>query len=119
MRRFRFLRGLKFLALAAVAVTAFGYGVMWLWNAVVPPLTGWHMLGFWHAVGLLVLCRILLGGWHGRGAGWHGRHRWRERFEQMSPEERERFRQSMRHRCAFTEPGAASPGSPGETRAQL
>ena len=112
MRRFRFVRGLKFLVLAAVAVAVFGYGVMWLWNLVVPPLTGWHTLDFWHAVGLLVLSRILFGGWHGRGGGWHWRHRLHERFEQMSPEERERFRQSMRHRCGFPGHHHGAPEEP-------
>ena len=111
MKRFRFLRVLKFMAVGVVAVTVFGYVVMWLWNAVVPSLTGWHALGFWPAVGLLVLCRILFGGFRGRGGGWHWRHRLRERFEQMSPEERERFRQTMRHRCGFGEQQAADPGA--------
>jgi RNA polymerase sigma factor (sigma-70 family) len=103
MRRFRFLRGLKFVAVAALAVAVFGVGVMWLWNAVVPALTGWHALGFWRAVGLLLLCRILFGGWRGRSGGWHWRQRLRERFERMSPQEQERLRQSMRQRCAFPE----------------
>jgi hypothetical protein len=111
MKHFRSRRALKFLALATLAVGVFGFGVMWLWNAVMPPLTGWHTLGFWQAVALLVLCRILFGGLHGRGGGWHWRHRIREKMEQMSPEERERFHQALHRRCAFAEPRTEGLGS--------
>ena len=40
----------------------FGEIVMHLWNWLLPPLFGWHTVGFWQALGLLVLCRILFGG---------------------------------------------------------
>jgi hypothetical protein len=47
----------------------------------------------------MVLGRLLFGGFRpGRGGfGWRGemRHRW----EQMTPEEREKFREGMRGRC--------------------
>jgi predicted Fe-S protein YdhL (DUF1289 family) len=46
---------------------------------------------------LLLLCRILFGGWGGRG-GDRGKAK-RERWERMTPEEREKFRQNMRSRC--------------------
>jgi hypothetical protein len=98
MKRLWIVRGFKVLALVALAVTVFGYGVMWLWNWLLPPLTGWHDIGFAQAVALLVLCRILFGGFRGHGGGWHWRHRMRERFAQMSPEERERFRETLHHR---------------------
>ena len=49
------------------------------------------------AVGLLVLCRLLFGGL--RGHGWHGRAGMLERWEQMTPEERERLRTGLRGRC--------------------
>ncbi len=49
--------------------------VMWLWNWVVPDLFGLRRVGFWEALGLLALCRILFGG-HG-GGHWpqHGPRR--------------------------------------------
>lgn len=80
---------LAFLVLGLAFVAAFGAVVMLLWNALVPELFGGPVIGFWQAAGLLVLCRILLGGFGGHGgpAGrWH----------RMSPEERERFRDGMR-----------------------
>src|SRR5215467_16063781 len=74
------LRGLGFGVLAVAFVAVFSFVVMLLWNALVPGLFHGPMLGFWQAAGLLVLSRILFGGFRRRG--WHGgwRHRWRERW---------------------------------------
>ena len=98
VKRFWLLKGLKFAVVVTVAIAAAGYIVMSLWNWLLPPLTGWHVIGFGQAVALLLLCRILFGGFRGRG-GWHWRHRMRERWEQMTPEERERFRQGVGRHC--------------------
>lgn len=58
------------LCLAVLALL--GYTVMLLWNSVLPGLfSGTPQIDFYHAVGLLVLCRILFGGFRGRG-GWGG-----------------------------------------------
>ena len=73
-----------------------------LWNWLLPPLFGWRLLTFWQAVGMLALCRILFGGVSGRG--WHRSYsgrRMAERWQNMTPEEREKFRQGMRGRCGF------------------
>jgi len=76
--------------LALVAVAALGVVVMVLWNAVVPVLfTSAHPIDYLHALGLLVLSRILFGGFRGRG-GWHGR-RHAARWQAMTPQEREKF----------------------------
>jgi len=72
-----------------------------LWNWLLPQLFGWPRITFWQALGLLALCRILFGG------GFHGssrsnfRRRMEERYEHITPEERERFRQWMRERSGF------------------
>src|SRR5947208_1029254 len=94
------IRFIKFALIAIVGVAVCGFVVMQLWNAVVAPATAWHALTYWQAVGLLVLSKILFGGFRG-GGGWRGhwRHRMRERWEQMTPEEREKFREGMRERC--------------------
>ena len=79
-----------------------GYIVQQLWNWLLPPLFAWRQITFWQALGMLLLCRILFGGIGGRG-GYRSRFRRRmsERWEAMTPEERERFRQGMRTRCGF------------------
>ena len=102
MRRNRVGKVLTVIAFATLFATVFGYVVMQLWNWLMPGLFGLHMIGFWQAVGLLVLSKILFGGFHGRHGG-HGnwRHRMGERWGHMTPEEREQFRQRMRERCGF------------------
>jgi hypothetical protein len=100
MRRNWVLRGLGFALIAVLFVTAVGAIVMLLWNSLLPSLFGLRAIGFWEALGLLVLARILFGGFRGRG-GWHWgwRHRMHERWAQMTPEERAKFREGMRSRC--------------------
>ena len=90
------------LALLAIAVfiAIGGEVVMRLWNWLLPALFGWRQITFWQAVGLLALCRILFGG---SGSGGFQRSNFRrrmaERWEKMTPEEREKLRQGMRSRC--------------------
>src|ERR1700690_1289350 len=88
MKRFWVLRGLKFLALAVLAVSVLGYVVMWLWNAVIPGVTGFHAITYLQGLALLVLSRILFGGLRGRARrGWHWRNSMQQRWQQMTPEE--------------------------------
>ena len=93
----RIQRVFKFTALALVAIAVFSFIVMQLWNWIVPPVVGWHPITFWQALGLLVLSKILFGGFRGGlGRHMHWRRRMMERWEQMTPEEREKLREGMR-----------------------
>ncbi len=104
------LRVLKILPLVVLALVVFSFVVMRLWNWLTPELFGWHPITFWQALGLLVLSKILFGGFRGRpGWGGHWRQRMIERWEQMSPEEREKFREGMRGRCGSFAPPTATP----------
>lgn len=97
----RFLRVLKFLVFALLFLAVFGFVVMSLWNWLMPALFGWRMISFWQAVGLLILSKILFGGFRpGSQRHWFWRRRMMERWAQMTPEEREKFRAGMRGRCA-------------------
>jgi hypothetical protein len=108
MKRKWLRRGLKFALLAALAIAVFSFVFMSLWNWLTPALFGWHAISFWQALGLLALSRFLFGGFHGRmGCGSHWRRRMADRWEQMTPEEREKFRQGMGGRCGQF--GAAEP----------
>ena len=97
--------------------------VLQLWNWLLPSLFGFRQITFWQALGILLLCRILFGGFGGRGfgsSGVRGRMRERmaermgertaERWDRMTPEERERFRQGMRGRCGFGPSTSESKG---------
>jgi hypothetical protein len=87
-----------------------------LWNWLLPALFHGPVITFWQAVALLALCRILFGhhGWRG-GPHYVARRRIRkrmsERWQQMTPEERERYRQSWRGRCGSWEPPEATPSA--------
>jgi Ca2+/H+ antiporter, TMEM165/GDT1 family len=110
MKRYRFVRGLKFVLFAALFVTVLGFVLMSLWNWLMPALFGRHLINFWQAVGVLVLSKILFGGFRGHpGRHLYWRRRMMERWEQMTPEEREKFRQGMRGRCGPFGPPAAEP----------
>jgi hypothetical protein len=96
MRRKWFYKipGIILIVIAAIAL--FGFIVQHLWNSLIPAIIGWRAITFWQAVGLLLLSKILFGGgFRGRGnMRWRGRIG--ERWEKMSPEEREKFSRGMR-----------------------
>lgn len=98
MKRPYFLFPLFFIAAALVMAAV----VMLLWNAIIPGLTGWALLTYPKALGLLVLCRILFGGFRGGrhgGSPWSGGAGWRARWKGMSEEERSAMRERWRERC--------------------
>jgi len=89
---------IKILIFLIVAIAGFGSAVYQLWNWLMPGLFHLPVISFWQAVGLLGLSWLLFGGW--RGFGWRDhrrqwRHRLMERWTEMTPEEREKFRESL------------------------
>ncbi len=107
MKTHRILRVLKILVFVILAAAVFTFAVMWLWNWLMPAIFGLHTIRFWQALGLLVLCKILFRGW-APAFGMHWRRRMFERWQQMTPEEREKFRAGMRS-CG---PFGTSPAQP-------
>ena len=55
--------GMGILCFGALAVIL-GYAVMLLWNGVVSSVFDVRHLSYWQAVGMLALCRLLVGGLH-------------------------------------------------------
>jgi hypothetical protein len=108
--RFRKLK-VTLIALLFVAFLAvFGFVFMGLWNWLMPALFGWKMINYWQAVGLIVLCRILFGGFrHGGNGYW--RHRMRERWGTMTPEEREKMREAFFARWCRVPPPDSKPSA--------
>jgi hypothetical protein len=91
-------------AIVGIALVIYlgGWIVMSLWNYLLPALFGWRTITFWQAAAMLALCRILFGGVSGRGM--HRRYSGRRmggRWSNMTPEEREKFRQGMREKWGF------------------
>lgn len=107
----------KMLRWAPVALLAFvifialgGLIVRELWNWLLPMLFDVRQITFWQALGVLALSRILFGGFglHGSNHGGFRRRRMAERWEKMTPEERERFREGFQGRfCADRSPDPA------------
>jgi hypothetical protein len=94
------LKGLAFAGFALAALAALSAVVMLLWNALLPGLFGAPPLRYLQAAGLLVLSRVLVGGWRGRHGGWR-HHAWRERWESLTPQERERLREKYARHCRW------------------
>ncbi|MCX6310658.1 MAG: hypothetical protein NT084_03385 [Bacteroidetes bacterium] len=100
-------KGICFAAVVALAALGFGYVTMQLWNWLMPAVFGLKMISFWQAFGILILAKILFGGFHrGTGGkccghgGWknHGGHwknRWESKMANMTPEEKEKFISGM------------------------
>jgi hypothetical protein len=107
---FKYAKFLKLLF--PLGLLLMGLVVQLLWNALMPDIFGLPMLGYWKALGLLILSRLLFGGLGG------GRHRhgggmppwkagspppWKEKWMQMSEEERAKFRADRMRHCKKTE----------------
>lgn len=91
-----------FFVLAALFLS--GLAVMLLWNAILPEVTSAKALTYWQAVGLLILSKILFGGWRGKPGGYPNKHytrqkAWREKWANMSEAERAQLKEKWRQRC--------------------
>jgi len=88
-----------------LAIAAVGFITMSLWNWLVPDLFHGPVITFWQALGLLLLTKILF--WkftkHQHG-GSHWRPYWKEKWNTMSAEEKDRFKQKMKEKwCGWGE----------------
>lgn len=105
MKRFWILKGLKFLTLLLALVAAAGWVVMSLWNWLMPVIFGLTAINFWQALGLLLLSKILFGGFKGGShRGWEDKKmQWKQkmtdRFSRLSPEEQAKFREKWERKC--------------------
>jgi len=79
--------------------------VMLLWNWILPGISTMSPLGYWQAMGLLVLCRILFGGLnfnrHHDKVHRHFEERaaFKEKFMDMNDEEKSQFKSQWKSRC--------------------
>ncbi|MBO0935165.1 hypothetical protein J2I47_01265 [Fibrella sp. HMF5335] len=84
---------------AAAACALLSWAVMYLWNTVLVAVVTVRPVTFWQAAGLLLLSRLLLGSWPGGGRGRHGGGpAWRGKWQQMSDEDKRRFKEQFRAR---------------------
>jgi hypothetical protein len=93
------LKGIGAFALFVLAFLLFGYVTMFLWNWLMPYLFHLPTIDFGMAVGLVILSKILFGGIRTKTGGWGHRKYWKAKWESMSEEEREKFKQDFALRC--------------------
>jgi hypothetical protein len=84
-----------------VGIFLFGlsYVVMRLWNYALSPAIHVEIIDYWQAMALLVLAKILFGIPFRAGRGrrpWKNHRAWKEKFEQMSDEERAQMKARWR-----------------------
>lgn len=99
-RKFKPLKVLVFITVFLAILAAVSTVVMLLWNAILPDTIGVKPLNFWKAAGLLILIKILVGGFR-RGRGWkHSeRHHWRNKWMEMNEEERKEAKSRWKEYC--------------------
>ena len=87
----------KIALLVIVGIAALGWVVMLLWNWLLPALfVGAQPVNYFQALGILLLSKILFGGFRGGCHGhWKERH---QRWESMTPEEREQLKVHFKSR---------------------
>ncbi|HMV17696.1 MAG TPA: hypothetical protein PLN96_16680 [Zoogloea sp.] len=108
-------RCIKIGLLVVAGVAAVTGVVMLLWNALLPQLfAGVSPIGYWQALGVLVLSRLLFGGLRGGGHGrWHAH---RAQWEHLTPEEREQFKGRFHRRWGCC--GSADAADASAARAE-
>lgn len=73
--------------------------VMLLWNCILPDVIGVKEINYWQAMGILILSKILFGGF--RGFNKHKdfkRDQFFSKIRNMSPEEREKFKEEWKNK---------------------
>ena len=100
-RSFWARRILFFILLAPLAVFVFGSVVMLLWNNALAPVLHISTITFWQGLGILVLSKILFSSFSGgnrpRRSYW--KQRMLRKWNNMSPEEKEKFKEEWKNRC--------------------
>ena len=75
--------------------------VMQLWNCLLPEIVGAKTINYWQAMGILVLSKILFGGFNGgkhKIEHWKNKHQYNERMNEMSEDEKEKFKEKLKER---------------------
>lgn len=97
-------KAFKIVVLIVFIMAILGTAVMWLWNWLMPDLFNFPVISFTQALGLTILSRILTGGFRW-GMGSSSKEQlaqkmqlW-DKWSNMTPEERQRWRDEWRNRC--------------------
>lgn len=100
-KKFRMVKIACFILIAIAFMALLAYVVMLLWNNVLVEVLRVSAITFWQALGILVLSKILFGGLKGGYGGYkqHWKNKMQEKWQSMSPEEREKVKEEWGNRC--------------------
>jgi hypothetical protein len=102
MNNYWIKKGLMFFLFFLAMLLLVGFIVMGLWNNILVAVLGVKAITFVQALGMLLLSKILFGGFRGN-CGGRGRQqwkmRWQEKMSNISPEEKEKFKAEWKNRC--------------------
>ena len=114
MKRFWLKRVAMIIVMVILISTVVSGVVMLLWNALMPALFHLPVITWPQALGLLVLCKILFGGFKGGGPRHHWKNKMKQHWMNMSSEEKEKFKQDWSRRCGGRGPfGQENPFAAG------
>jgi hypothetical protein len=111
-KQFRIKKFFMIFIFSIAALFLFSFIVMNLWNAILPAVIHVTAITFWQALGILILSKILFGGFGGRRWGGRRNHFMQERFANMTSEEKEKFKAQWKDRCNRWSRNAAPSKSP-------
>jgi hypothetical protein len=96
----RIKMGALFIPIFIGGVFLFTLFLQLLWNCIMPDIFGVKTIGYWQAMGVFALAKILFGfnsGWGGKRRRWN--NRMQDKWETMSPGDKEKFRDEWKRRC--------------------
>ena len=121
MKRGIWVGKILIMVLVAICIAlGVGLGTMYLWNWLVPELFSGPVITFWQTIGLLALSKIFFWSFGGKGhcSHQHGgpwRPYWKEKWNTMNPEDRERFKQKMKEKWCYREESTSTKDSSAST----
>lgn len=90
---------LKFLLFILIMISVLPAVVMLIWNAVLPEVIGVNQINYWQALGILILSKILFGGFKPGRRRNHKPNKFKEKFMGMDDKQKLAFKEEWRKRC--------------------
>ena len=101
-KRFHPLKVLFFIMVFILIIVVVSWIIMFLWNNILVESTGVKPLNLWKAAGLLILAKIILGGFGRHKASrnhFPSPHTWRKKWLEMSRDERLEAKARWKEHC--------------------
>ncbi len=102
-KKFWIKKVIGFTLIAFACLAGLAWVVMLLWNNVLIEVVSVSAVTYWQALGLLILSKILFGGFRGKGGDY--KRKWKEKMEHklsgLSETEREKIKEEWRQRCSM------------------